>query len=124
MLRSMSVDMAVWEGDRPPDDEAGQVFEALYDRYIDREYPTEPTAKIKEFVEALTTRFPDLDALGDDEVDDSPWADSPLLANASGPLIYFGMVTNEAAQQAWELAQATATRLGLIAFDPQSGRFA
>jgi hypothetical protein len=100
----MSVDMAVWEGDRPADDAAGQVFEALYDRYIDREYPTEPTAKIREFVETLTARFPDLDALGDEEVDDSPWADSPLLA--------------------WELALATAAQPDLVAFDPQSGRLA
>jgi predicted small integral membrane protein len=118
----MSVDMAVWEGDRPTDDAAGEVFEALYDRYIEREYPTEPTSKIREFVETLTTTFPDLDALGDDVVDDSPWADSPLLGNASGPFIYFGMVTNDAAQQAWELARGTAARVGLIAFDPQAGR--
>lgn len=116
--------MAVWEGDRPADDAAGQVFEALYGRYIDRESPTEPTAKIKEFVETLTARFPDLDVLGDEEVDDSPWADSPLLGNASGPFIYFAMVTNDAAQRAWELALATAARLDLVAFDPQSGRLA
>ena len=101
-----------------------RVFEALYDRYIDREYPTEPTAKIKEFVETLTARFPDLDALGNNEVDDSPWADSPLLGNASGPFIYFAMVTNDAAQRAWELALATAAQLDLVAFDPQSGRLA
>jgi predicted small integral membrane protein len=118
----MSVDMAVWEGERPSGEDAGQVFEALYDRYIEREYPTEPTPTIKEFVETLTTTFPDLDALGDDEVDDSPWADSPLLGNASGPFIYFAMVANEAGQSAWDLARATAERLGLIGFDPQSGR--
>jgi hypothetical protein len=68
----MSVDVAVWEGDRPSDEEAGQVFEALYDRYINREYPTEPTPKIKELVGTLTATFPDLDALGHEEVDDSP----------------------------------------------------
>ena len=120
----MSVDMAVWEGDRPADEAAGEMFDALYDRYIEREYPTEPTAKIKEFVETLTATFPDLDALGDDEVDDSPWSDSPLLGNASGPFIYVGMVFSDAAEQAWELARATAERLGLVAFDPQSGRLA
>lgn len=121
----MSVDMAVWEGDRPEsDDEAAKTCDSLYERYIDREYPTEPAPKIKEFAEALTATFPDLDALGDDEVDDSPWADSPLLGNASGPFIYFAMVTNDAAERAWELATSTASRLGLVAFDPQSGRLA
>ena len=88
----------------------GQVFEALCDRYIEREYPTEPTPKIKEFVETLTATFPDLDALRDDEVDDSPWADSPLLGNASGPFIYFAMVTNDAAEQAWGLGDAGSGR--------------
>lgn len=85
----MSVDMAVWEGDRPESDsDAVQMFEMLYDRYIEQEHSTEPTPKLKEFVEALTVTFPDLDSLGNDEVDDSPWVDGPLLGNASGPLIY------------------------------------
>ena len=99
----MSVDMAVWEGDRPQSDEdAGQTFKALYDKYVGREYPIDPTPKIKEFVEALTATFPDLDSLSDDEVDDSPWADSPLLGNASGPFIYFSMVASDAAIPAWD----------------------
>lgn len=117
--------MAVWEGERPAtDDDASRTFAALYDRYLQREYPTEPTPKIKEFVDALLATFPDLDALEDDRVDDSPWADSPLLANASGPLIYFGMVTNDAAERAWGVATTTAARLGLVAFDPQSDALA
>jgi hypothetical protein len=88
------------------------------------EHSTEPTPKIKDFVETLLARFPDLDALGDDEVDDSPWADSPLKGNASGPFIYFAMVTNNAADEAWELPRSTASQMGLVAFDPQSGGLA
>ena len=121
----MSVDMAVWEGERPGSDaDAAGTYQALYDQYIEREYPTEPTPKIREFVEALLATFPDLDTLDDDAMDDSPWADSPLLGNASGPFIYFAMVRNDAGQQAWELARDTATRLGSIAFDPQSDALA
>jgi hypothetical protein len=120
--RRMSVDMGVWEGERPGSNEdAAEAFEALYDLYIERENETEPTPRIKEFVEALLAEFPDLDVLADDDVDDSPWADSPLLGNASGPFIYFAMVANDAAEKAWELATATAKRLDLVAFDPQSG---
>ena len=117
--------MAVWEGDRPTSNEdAAQTFEALYEQYVEREDSTEPTPKIKDFVETLLARFPDLDALGDDEVDDSPWADSPIMGNASGPFIYFAMVTNSAAEEAWELARSTASQMGLVAFDPQSGGLA
>ena len=120
--RVVSVDLAVWEGDRPPtDSEGATTLDALYDRYIEREYPTEPTARIREFVQALVGRFPDLTELGDDEVDDSPWADGPLIGNASGPFIYFSMVSNRAADGAWAHAVSTAAELGLVAFDPQSG---
>jgi hypothetical protein len=121
----MSIDMAVWEGERPASDkEAAQTYRALYDRYIESEYPTEATPRIKEFVETLLATFPDLDELGEDDVDDSPWADSPLLGNAGGPFIYFAMVRNDALQQAWDLASSTAARLGLVAFDPQSDALA
>ena len=117
--------MAVWEGERPTSDQdAVQTFEALYEQYVEQDDPTEPSPRIREFVSALLERFPDLEALPDDEVDDSPWADSPLIGNASGPFIYFGMVTNPAAEDAWELATKTAAQLGLVAFDPQSGEVA
>jgi hypothetical protein len=115
--------MAVWEGERPATDKDGaRAFKELYDRYIEREYPTEPTAKITEFVENLLARFPDLDTRGDDAIDGSPWADGPLIANASGPFIYFAMVPNEALESAWQHAVTTAARIGLVAFDPQSDR--
>jgi hypothetical protein len=121
----MSIDMAVWEGERPSsDDEALQMFEALYERYVEREPGGEPMPKIREFVAALLERFPDFDDLDDDEADESPWADSPLIGNASGPLFYFSMVVNEAAEEAWDLALQTAERLDLVAFDPQSGGLA
>ena len=88
----MSVNMAVWEGDRPETDaDAAQMFESLYARYLDGDHPTEPTPKLTAFAE-------------------------------SGPLIYFAMVANEASARAWDLATSTAAQLGLVAFDPQTGR--
>jgi hypothetical protein len=124
MLRVVSVDMAVWEGERPASNEdAAQTFEALYEQYVERE-PTVPTPKVREFVESLLARFPDFDDLSDDEMDDSPWADSPLIGNASGPFFYFSMVTNSAAAEAWDLATRTAARMGLVAFDPQEAALA
>lgn len=39
----MSYDLAVWEGERPADEKtAGQVFNNLYDRYIDGEVKEPP----------------------------------------------------------------------------------
>jgi hypothetical protein len=84
---AMSVDMAVWEGERPgSDDEAVQTFERLYEQYIETSDAAEPSPKIREFVESLLETFPDLDALGDDEVDDSPWSDNPASRQCKRPV--------------------------------------
>src|SRR5215218_2943748 len=99
----MSVDLAVWEGEAPASDaEAGAVFEELYERYVESGEEVEPTDRVRQFVAALLARYPDLTELDDDAVDDSPWADGPPLRNACRPFIYFGIVANEAAKDAWE----------------------
>ena len=111
--------MAVWEALMPAtDDEAAQTFEELYDRYIESDADVPPTERTTEYVRALLERYPDLDELDDDAVDYSPWADSPLIGNARGPFIYFSMVANEAANEAWRHAVTTARAMGLVCFDP------
>lgn len=115
----MSYDLAVWEG-TPPDTnaEAARACEALLAQHQQAEPPHDPTPAIRRYVEALLARYPDLD---DDNEDDCPWSDSPLLANATGPIVYFGMVFSQA-----EAASAFAAQLakahGLVCFDPQSGK--
>jgi hypothetical protein len=117
--------MAVWEGPTPASDgEATRTFEELYDRFIESDADVPPTERITEYVRALLEPYPDLDELDDDAVDDSPWADSPLIGNARGPFIYFSMVANDAANEAWRHAVATARSMGLVCFDPQSGALA
>ena len=117
--------MAVWEGPTPgSDEEAARTFDELYDRYIDSDADVPPTGRVSEYVRALLERYPGLDELDDDDVDNSPWADSPLIGNARGPFIYFSMVANEAANEAWRHAVSTAHSMGLVCFDPQSGALA
>jgi hypothetical protein len=85
----MSYDLAVWEGGRPSDNEAAAKF------YVERvvpqieEYdlsnPVPPTPRIRAYVEALLTRWPDIQVVGDDVLnEDSPWSVSPLMADATG----------------------------------------
>src|SRR5690349_1891662 len=107
--------MAVWEGPTPASDaDASQTFDGLYDRYIESDTDVPPSERITQYVHALVERYPDLDDLDDDAVDDSPWADSPLIGNARGPFIYFSMVTNEAANEAFRHAVTTARSMGLV----------
>jgi len=121
----ISVNLAVWEGPRPASDaEALNAFEALYDRYIDTDSKSAPSERISAYVAALLARYPDLTELDDDCVDDSPWADGPLIGNAGGPFIYFGFVPSGVEKGAWTFAVDTAREHGLVCFDPQSGTIA
>jgi hypothetical protein len=116
----MSYDLAVWDGPRPADDAAAlEVFEDLYGRF--KESTSEPpTPRIRQYVEGLVARWPDLSADDEDE-DASPWSDGPLINNASGPLIYFGMVFSKY-QEVASFAAGLARASGLVCFDPQDRR--
>ncbi|MFF0746776.1 hypothetical protein ACFYVL_40975 [Streptomyces sp. NPDC004111] len=116
----MSYDLAVWEGPRPSDDTmAGDVFNALHAACSGQSIP--PTDLIRRFVGDLLERWPDL-GQGDEEDDEAiPWSTGPLLSEASGPLIYFGMVFSKYEQGA-DFAVERARALGLVCFDPQDWR--
>jgi hypothetical protein len=114
----VSYDIAVWEaGGRPATDEAAlETYNEMWVRYED----TEESAgtQILGFIEELTARYPDLDDLSDEEVDDSPWADSPLRGNVMGPFFYFALVPSKADETIPFIAE-TARRHELVCFDPQ-----
>ncbi|MBM9624522.1 hypothetical protein [Streptomyces zhihengii] len=115
----MSYDLAVWEGERPADDRAAaRFFNDLYDRYIGGEVDEPPSERIAAYVAALLERWCELI---EDEEDTSPWSTGPLISEASGPLIYFPIRWNMAAE-ASAYAAAVAESMGLICFDPQHNR--
>jgi hypothetical protein len=115
----VSYDLAVWEGPKPPDNEAAlRTYNELMARMEARREPTEPTPAIASYVEALLQRWPDIT---EDAGADSPWSDGPLIDNASGSVFYFGMVFSMA-DEASEFAAQLARDRGLVCFDPQEGR--
>ncbi len=114
----MSYDMAVWEGEPPADGATARAtFHALYEQYAKREYPTPPTSKIAEFAAILVERWPDTD----EAFDESPWAAAPLIGEATGPFMHFAMSYSRA-NEAAPFAVAAAAQLGLVCFNPQTGR--
>jgi hypothetical protein len=116
----MSYDLAVWDGPSPADDVAAlEVFEDLYERFVGGAGQP-PTTRIRQYVEGLVARWPDLGADDEDGVA-SPWSDGPLINNASGPLFYFGMVFSKY-QEAASFAANLARTSGLVCFDPQDRR--
>jgi hypothetical protein len=114
----MSYDLAVWQGDRPDDDDdALAQFEALYERYVGARGKVEPTPRIAAYVTALLDRYPDINTKAG--YDASPWASAPLMSEASGPLIYFPMVSSRGDEASVWAAQV-AEEHGLVCFDPQT----
>jgi hypothetical protein len=110
----MTYDLAVWEGERPEGDRAGEVFAQLYSRYLDVA-SVPPSRAIEEYVAALLVRWVDMT---EDEEDVSPWSDGPMINNASGPILYFAMRYSMAEEVSAAAARMAADR-GLICFDPQ-----
>jgi hypothetical protein len=116
----MSYDVAVWDGERPADDEqALRTYEALWERYGDAAEP--PSPRILDYIAALTARYPDLTEHSSDDVDASPWADGPLTLDVKGPFFYFALVYSKV-DEALPFIAETARRHGLVCFDPQRQR--
>jgi hypothetical protein len=118
----VSVDLAIWEGPPPAnDDEARIAFADLADRFLGpRRAP--PTAKIATYLRTLTACYPEL--VDDDAANDALWASGPLIDNASGPIAYIGLKLDRFVNEGWRYCVETAHSQGLVAFDPQSDALA
>jgi hypothetical protein len=110
----VSYDLAVWDGERPLDnDQAGSVYDELYERYLELEDVVVPPAPaIVGYVEALVDRYPD-------DIDGSGvWASPPVIDEASGPIVYL-LMSYSKAEEVSESAAALAREHGLVCYDPQ-----
>jgi hypothetical protein len=110
----MGYQLLIWEGPRPKNDaEAGEKCREMFRRYfVGKGF--EPTPAIREFVKALTTRWPEDDkSFGSDE---SPWKFPPLIDEATGPALFLNLRFGIGERVAYEMAEMAAER-GLVAFD-------
>ena len=114
----MSYDLAVWNGPRPPDDEAaGEVYDELT-AWFDDDDDVEPepaTPPIRAFLAELLERYPGLGTAGDEA---SPWAVGPEPGDVNGDFVYLTM-TYSGAGRCLEWIVAAALRRGLVVYDPQ-----
>jgi hypothetical protein len=115
----MKYDMAVWEGERPSTDADGlRIFRKMYDEFMNGLVFLPPSERIQCYVESLLQRWPDI---GSDAAQESPWADGPLMDNASGDFVYFAMRSGGTRSSADYVAELAGDR-GLVCFDPQLGQ--
>jgi hypothetical protein len=116
----VSYDIAVWEGDRPANDKAALVaYNEMWARYENGDEPA--SGRILNFIAELTARYPDLDDLPNDEVDDSPWASGSLREDVIGPFVYFTLVPSKVDEMVPFIVEA-ARRHELVCFDPQQAK--
>jgi hypothetical protein len=110
----MGYQLLVWEGPRPEDDAAAELeCREMFRRYFVGE-GFEATPAIREFVQALTERWPeDEEHFGGE---DSPWKFPPLLEEASGPAVFLNLRFGIGERAAYVMAEMAEER-GLIAFD-------
>jgi hypothetical protein len=126
----MSYALVVWEGKYPSSvEEATATYQDLAARYgggysfemLGKPRPprVEPLAAISGFVKALLDRWPDLGEPGDE---DSPWADGPMINDASGPIICFALNV-DGMPEGIPFVVEQAEQRGLVCFDPQGPPF-
>jgi len=72
----MSFDLGVWYSRRPlSNGEAAEIYGALAEGTdLPTDAAVEPSPVVAAFLTALDARYPNLDALPEDQVDESPWA--------------------------------------------------
>lgn len=117
----MTYDFAVWEGEPPSDGRAaGRECARLLQQYLEeRELPL--TDRMRAFVADLNGQWPDTDARDECADDESPWADPPLVDNASGPFIYIA-TSRARADEVAVFAAERAKAHGLVCFDVRDNR--
>jgi hypothetical protein len=115
----VSYDLAVWEGTPPASGLLGlREFRRLYDELFNTARHLPPAAQIQHYVTGLLTRWRD-DGESEDG-DGCPWVHRPLIASASGSLIYFSVRASRAVEVT-QYAAELAAGVGLVCFDPQTG---
>ena len=112
----MSYDLAVWEGERPTDNQAAlETYQHLCQTYLEADELAPPTPRITTFAQALLDVYPDIDSGAGGN---SPWSTAPLVDEAVGPLMCFPIRYDMAEEiSAW--AAQVAAQHGLVCYDPQ-----
>lgn len=111
----MSYDLYLWHGPKPVTaQQAKAICHQLAQGQDDAVVPHEA---VSAFHQDLIARFPRLESLGDDEIEDSPWNMSPSAT--TGRVIL--MIGFSHVAQVGPTVQELARQHGLVCFDPQSG---
>jgi hypothetical protein len=88
------------------------------DGLIAQEGPTPPV--FQELHDRLTARYPCMCSVPDDQIDDTVWSDGPLINNFAHRAAVLG-ISYSRVDEVLPFLIATATDLGLVVFDWDTG---
>ncbi|MCH1926808.1 hypothetical protein L9G74_18180 [Shewanella sp. C32] len=115
---SFTIDLIVTE--LPSDDKKAWSFiDGMREEYYEDKSGTHP--KLKDLHEILTKKYPCLCSFEDDDpaMDDSPWADSPMINNFASKMGMVSIVWSKA-DEVFPFVLESALSLGIIVADGQS----
>ena len=110
----MNFQLGVWYSNRALSvEEAADMYNMLFEREL---RPTEQFPNVYAFYNELTSRYPDIADLSEDDIELSPWSCSH---ERSGAHVLVGLMADKAAQVAAEVLEL-AQKHGLVCFDPKN----
>ena len=115
----MSCDYGVWHSDKPlTNDEATKIYIALCDLwpFLEGEKPS-----VRTFYDELTKRWPELDTVPDEKVDDKEYCPWSCAISHSGMAVVTACVW-PMADKVGQFIQQLAAKHRLVFYDPQSER--
>jgi hypothetical protein len=114
----MSFDLAVWYSHRPlRNEEAGEIYVQLCEQWPSLEGEN---LSVAAFYDELTKRWPEIDTVPDDKVDDTDYCPWSCALNHSGMAVVMPCVWSKADDVA-EFVHKLAQKHGLVLYDPQTG---
>jgi hypothetical protein len=115
----MSFDLAVLSAKRPLNPEAvGQIYVQLCEEPDTWATLLEPDERVDAFVTETTTRWPQIDDVPEEEVDDCPWN----VAFDQSPAHAISCISWSRAEEVAPVYIEAALRHGLYVYDPQEDR--
>jgi hypothetical protein len=112
----MSFDLGVWYSDTPlTDEDAGDLYVKLCEETW---IPIEENAAVDAFYADLTSRYPEIDAISEEELENCPWS---CAHDRSGLHVLMAITWSRCAEIAPVVLNLAATH-GLVCYDPQESK--
>src|ERR1017187_6406166 len=112
----MSFDLGVWYSDEPlTDEDAGDLYVKLCEQ---RWIPVEESAAVDAFYAELTSRYPEIDSIPEEELENCPWS---CAHDRSGLHVLMAITWSRCVEIA-PVVLKVAARHGLVCYDPQESK--